>query len=64
MNSDYMTFLVSGLMLLTIGLALLRFVPNWLLSSMFHNLHFHDEKPQQRRCQEHPLRQAATVMNG
>lgn len=31
MNSDFMSFLVGGLVLLTAGMALIRNLPNWLL---------------------------------
>ena len=32
MNSDFMSFLVGGLVLLSIGMALIRNIPNWLLA--------------------------------
>ena len=31
MNSDFMSFLVSGLVLLTVGLAIIRNIPSWIL---------------------------------
>ncbi len=36
MNSGFMAFLIGGLILLTVGLALISYVPNWLLLSALY----------------------------